>query len=100
MRPSLLTNLALYMNGPQLTQLFASLRVIGEFIFQNVSTEEIPLPIRSLSDAPEEILTEILSRLDGFDLMRCLGVRIFDCHSFNNNAEPVLTIRSTDISIS
>lgn len=75
MRPSFLTGLALFMNGPQLTQLFADLRFTEKVLRESKHTEENPLLIKLFGTAPEEILIEILSQLDGYDLLRCQRVR-------------------------
>jgi len=76
---SLLTGPALLMNGPQLTQLFADLRFTEKILRQNASIEGNSVFRRLFRHAPEEILTEILSQLDGFDLIRCQRVRISSC---------------------
>jgi hypothetical protein len=100
MQPSLLTGLALFMSGPQLTQLFADLRFTEKVLRESKPAEENPSLGKLLDNAPEEILIEILSRLDGFDLLRCQRVR--EIPALRHIVIPSITTntRSTAISIS
>lgn len=79
MLSSFLFDSALSVGAQWLTQHFAGLRFTESLLRQSAPTGGSPPLAGLLCVAPEEIRIEILSWLDGFDLLRCQEVRISHC---------------------